>query len=121
MAYDVRLVKLIDGEMVIAKWDEEAGVMKDPAILQTVPTEQGVQMMLLPFGYPFEMEISGEISLEHVLYKYASFPEELKTKYLEAVSKLTLSGTSGGLGGLGLGGAGRGAGMGNISGLLKGK
>jgi len=47
--------------------------------------------MLLPFGYPFEQEITGSISTKHVLYEYANAPEELKTKYLEASSNLTLS------------------------------
>ena len=105
MAYDVRMVKLIDGEMVLGKWDTEAGKLKDPAVLQTVPTEQGVQMLLMPFGYPFDMEISGEIDLSHVMYEYKTIPEELKTKYLEAVSNLTLA-TGGNVRNLNLGKAG---------------
>jgi len=92
MALEIRLVKLINGDMVIGKWDVENNKIQDPAILQTIPTQQGgVQMMLLPFGYPFDNEIEGEISMEHVLYQYKSVPEELKTKYLEASSNLTLS------------------------------
>ncbi len=95
MAYDIRLVKLINGEMVLGKWEASERKIKDMAILQTVPTQQGVQMALLPFGYPFENDFSGEISFDHVLYEYKTCPEELKTKYLEAVSNLTLSTTSG--------------------------
>lgn len=92
MAYDIRLVKLINGETVLGKWDEEAGNLTDVALLQTLPSQQGgVQMLLLPFGYPFETEVGGEISLAHVLYEYKKVPEELKTKYLEATSNLTLS------------------------------
>ena len=91
MAYDIRLVKLINGETVLGKFDEETQGLKDVAILQSVPTQQGVQMLLLPFGYPFENDIQGEISFDHVLYEYKSYPEELKTKYLEATSNLTLS------------------------------
>ena len=91
MAYDIRLVKLINGEMVLGKWEASERKIKDMAILQTVPTQQGVQMALLPFGYPFENDFSGEISFDHVLYEYKTCPEELKTKYLEAVSNLTLS------------------------------
>lgn len=94
--YDIRLAKLVNGEMVLGKWDQEAGFIKDPAILQTIPTQQGgVQMLLLPFGYPFDQEISGEIELKHVLFQYKSVPEELKTKYLEAVTNLTLSAPGG--------------------------
>jgi hypothetical protein len=92
MAYDIRLVKLITGDLVLGKWVEAERKIKDIAVIQTLPTQSGgVQMVLLPFGYPFENEITGEISLDHVIYAYKTFPDELKTKYLEAVSNLTLS------------------------------
>jgi len=92
MAYDIRLVKLINGETVLGKYDEETKGLSDVAILQTVPTQQGVQMVLLPFGYPFETEMSGSaIKGEHILYTFKHFPEELKNKYLEATSNLTIS------------------------------
>lgn len=96
MAYDIRLVKLINGETVIGKWSEDGQTINDPAVIQTVPMQQGVQMMLLPFGYPFEQEITGAISTKHVLYEYTNAPEELKTKYLEASSNLTLSASGAG-------------------------
>lgn len=114
MAYDIKLVKLINGEMVLGKIDTEANVIKDVALLQTIPTQQGAQMMILPFGYPFDQEVNGEISMKHVLYEYKNCPEELKTKYLEASSNLTLS-TPGNLKNLDL----TGAGGGNLSNLLK--
>jgi hypothetical protein len=109
MAYEIRMVKLVTGETALGKYDEGKGQIIDPAILQTVPTQQGVQMMLMPFGYPFDNEFSGGIALQHVLFEYKNCPEELKTKYMEAVSNLTLS--SGGLGGLNF--------KGNGAGLLK--
>ena len=96
MPYDIRLVKLINGESVIGKWSADGKTITDPAVLQTVPSQQGVQMMLLPFGYPFEQDITGEISTAHVLYEYKKLPEELKTKYLEASSNLTLTAPGGG-------------------------
>jgi len=91
MAYDICLVKLISGEMVIGKRDAEKKTINDPAILQTVPTQQGVQMLLMPYGYPFEQEFTGSVSDEHVIYAYKECPEELKGKYMEATSNLTLS------------------------------
>lgn len=115
MALDVQLFKLINGDMVIGKWDEENNKIKDPAVLQTVPSQQGVQMMILPFGYPFDNEIEGEIEGRHIIYKYKNCPEDVSTKYLEASSNLTLS--TGGLGGLG-GGMG-GGNVSDISELLK--
>ncbi len=113
MAYDIRLVKLINGETVLGKWDEEAGKLTDVALLQTIPAQQGVQMLLLPFGYPFETEVGGEIDLKNVLYQFKKYPDELKTRYLEATSNLTLS-TAGDLKTLSNLGS-----KGNISNLLK--
>ena len=116
MSYDIRLVKLVSGEMVLGEYDKAADAIKNPAALQTVPTQQGVQMMIMPYGYPFEQEFSGSISYTHALFTYEKCPEELKTKYLEARSNLTLS--SGGLGGLDLKNAAPGAGP---AGLIRGK
>lgn len=109
MAYDIRMVKLVSGETVLGKYDAAASVINDPAILQTVPTQQGVQMMLMPFGYPFDNEFTGSIAFSHVIYEYKTCPEELKTKYMEACSNLTLS--SGGLAGMNLRGNGKGSGL----------
>ena len=89
--YDIRLAKLVNGEMVLGKWDQEAGVIRDRPFCRRFPAQGGVQMLLLPFGYPFDQEMTGEIELKHVLFQYKSTPEELKTKYLEAVTNLTLS------------------------------
>jgi hypothetical protein len=92
MAYDIRMVKLVNGDMVIGKWEESEKKIKDPAMIQALPTQQGgVQMMILPFGYPFESEITGEIAFDHILYEYKKTPEELQNKYLEASSNLTIS------------------------------
>lgn len=95
MAYDIRLVKLISGETVIGKFSADGEKIEDPAILQTVPSQQGMSMMLLPFGYPFDAEMGGEVATRHVIYEYKACPEELKTKYLEACTNLTLSGAAG--------------------------
>lgn len=92
MAYDIRLVKLVTGELAMGKYDAEKDCLNDVAILQTVPQQQGVQMMLLPYGYPFEAEFNGSISGSFFLYRYASAPEELQNKYIEAATNLTMSG-----------------------------
>ena len=120
MAYDIRLFKLVTGELVIGKFDAEKDRVTDVAALQTVPTQQGgVQMLMLPYGYPFETEFCGVIPGSFFLYRYKSTPEELQNKYLEAATNLTLSG--GGLGkiqGAGMaGGMGGGLGGGLLGGL----
>lgn len=109
MAYDIRLFKLVTGELVMGKYDADKDALNDVATLQTVPTQQGVQMMMLPYGYPFEPEFTGSIEGRHFMYRYASAPEELQNKYLEACTNLTLSG---GIGKLHFGGAPGGAGAG---------
>lgn len=107
MAYDIRLVKIVTGELVIGKYDAEGKALKDVAIMQTVPTQQGVQLMILPYGYPFEQDFTGRIAQEHFLYEYSKVPQDVQDKYLEACSNLSLS--SGGLdpkGGKGAGSSG---------------
>ncbi|RQD66568.1 MAG: hypothetical protein D5R98_02185 [Desulfonatronovibrio sp. MSAO_Bac4] len=95
MAYDIRLVKIVTGDMVLGKWDEKENKLTDLATLQMVPTQQGgVQMMLLPFGYPIDNDLTGEIEAKHIIYTYKNLPEDLKNKYLEASSNLTISSAS---------------------------
>ena len=40
MAYDIRLVKIVTGELVIGKYDAEAHALNDVVIMQTVPTSR---------------------------------------------------------------------------------
>ncbi len=117
MAHDIRLVKLITGELVLGKYDTDTEKLLEVATLQTIPGQQGVQMMMLPYGYPFEQDFTGEIAYKHVLYEYRTYPDELKTKYIEAISNLTLS--TSGLGGLNVSGSGGGGKISNISDLLR--
>lgn len=95
MAYDIRLIKIVTGELVIGKFDAEANALKDVAIMQTVPTQQGVQLMMLPYGYPFDQDCTGSIDAKHFLFEYKKVPQDVQDKYLEVSSNLSLS--SGGL------------------------
>ncbi len=113
MSNDIKLVKLISGDMVVGKFNNDDKTIEEPATIQAMPTQQGTQMVLLPYGYPFDQEIHGTISMDHILFEYKSCPEELKTKYIEAVTNISMS--SGGLdlsGGAGPDGVGGGAGGG---------
>ena len=71
MAYDIRLMKLVTGELVIGKYDQEKDCLNDVAAIQSIPTQQGVQMMMLPYGYPFEPNFSGTLEGKTFLYRYA--------------------------------------------------
>ncbi len=91
MAYDIRLMKLVTGELVIGKYDQEKDCLNDVAAIQSIPTQQGVQMML-PYGYPFEPNFSGTLEGKTFLYRYADTPKELQDKYIEASTNLTVAG-----------------------------
>jgi len=92
MAYDIRLMKLVTGELVIGKYDAEKDCLNDVAAIQSIPTQQGVQMMMLPYGYPFEPEFDGSLEGKNFLYRYANTPKELQDKYIEACTNLTVAG-----------------------------
>lgn len=92
MAYDIRLMKLVTGELVIGKYDAGKDCLNDVAAIQSVPTQQGVQMMMLPYGYPFEPEFEGSLEGKNFLYRYANTPKELQDKYIEACTNLTVAG-----------------------------
>ena len=92
MAYDIRLMKLVTGEMVIGKYDAEKDCLNEVASLQSIPTQQGMQMMILPYGYPFEPNFEGTIEGKHILYRYADTPKEMQDKYIEASTNLTVAG-----------------------------
>ena len=100
MAYTIRLVKLVTGELVLGKYDAEAKTLSEVALIQMVPAQQGMQILMLPYGYPFDPGFSGVIKAEHFMYEYTRLPDDLETKYLEAISNLTLN--TGGLGKLNL-------------------
>ncbi len=97
MAYTIKLAKLTTGEMIIGKFNAEKNTIDDAALMQTVPTKEGVQMMLLPYGYPFEGEFCASISIEHAVYVFPKTPSEVETKYLEACTKLTLANQQSGI------------------------
>lgn len=92
MSYDIRLMKLVTGELVIGKYDQEKDCLNNAAAIQSIPTQQGVQMMMLPYGYPFEPEFSGTIEGKHFLYRYSETPKEIQDKYIEASTNLTVAG-----------------------------
>ncbi|GFH62719.1 MAG: conserved hypothetical protein [Candidatus Desulfovibrio kirbyi] len=95
MAYDIRLMKLVTGELVIGKYDKDKDALADVAAIQSIPTQQGVQMMILPYGYPFEPNFSGTLESGAFLYRYADTPKELQDKYIEATTNIRIAGGMG--------------------------
>ncbi|MBQ7457018.1 MAG: hypothetical protein IJS54_05405 [Desulfovibrio sp.] len=95
--YEVRLAKLVNGELVLGKYDKDKDCLNEVAILQVIPTQQGVQMLLLPYGHPFESKFVASIACKHIVYLYSELPKEIENKYIEAVSNITIAGGLGSL------------------------
>ncbi len=96
MAYDIRMFKLVTGEVAIGKYDDKTDCINDAASLQTVPLKEGgVQMVILPYGYPFENTFGGVIEGKNFLYRYKAMPEELQNKYLEVCTNIVKAGGMG--------------------------
>ncbi|MDD6088656.1 MAG: hypothetical protein PUB69_05030 [Desulfovibrionaceae bacterium] len=95
MAKPIRMFKLISGEIVIGKYDEESGNLEDLGTIEIAGTASGPQMMLIPYGYPFEQEFSGSVHSSFFMYEFTRIPEGLDTQYLEACSKLSIARSSG--------------------------
>ena len=92
MQYDVRLAKLISGDIVMGNYDAENKTLNDAVIIQMVPAVTGsVQLAIVPFGFPFEEEINAKLDERHVIYWFTKVPEELKNKYLEAKSNIKIA------------------------------
>ncbi|MDY6821024.1 MAG: hypothetical protein SVN78_05325 [Deferribacterota bacterium] len=94
MTDNVKLVKLISGDTVLGIFDEEEGKLKDIALVQAIPnagSPSNLQIAILPFGFPYEDEIGGEIDMDKILYEYRRIPEDLKNKYLEEKSNIRIS------------------------------
>jgi hypothetical protein len=95
MQYDIRLVKLVSGETAMGWFDSQTASLKDVVLIQTVPTGAGVQLAILPYGFPLEESINAEIAERHILYNYPKVPEELSKKYLEAKSNIRIASSLG--------------------------
>ncbi|MDR2869125.1 MAG: hypothetical protein LBV04_01620 [Deferribacteraceae bacterium] len=95
MQYNIKLVKLVTGETIMANFDE--GTYKEPVLVQTIPTASGaIQLAILPYGFPYDQEIVGAIDAKHVIFEYKTLPEEMRNKYLEAKSNIKIVGGMGG-------------------------
>ncbi len=89
MAQDIRLFKLVTGEVVIGNYDAAQDMVNEVAMVQSMPLKQGgVQMMILPYGMPFENTLCGSIEGKNFLYRYAETPQEMQDKYLEVTASI---------------------------------
>ena len=93
-AYDIRMMKLVSGEIVLGKYDAEKDQLTDVAQLQNVPTQQGMQMLITPYGFPFENKFHAVMEGRFILYRFSDTPKELQDKYIEVTTGLTGNGVT---------------------------
>ena len=91
MQYDIRMYKIVCGDVIMGIYDGEAKAVKDVVIIQAVPSANGIQIALIPYGFPYEDEIRGSIEEKHFVYEYKKVPQELKDKYLETKSNIKIT------------------------------
>ncbi len=96
MDQDIRVFKLVTGEVVIGIYDETKNVLCETATIQSIPAQQGgMQMVIAPYGIPFENTLCATIEGKHFLYNYSGIPQELKNKYLEVAANIAKNGSFG--------------------------
>ncbi len=90
-AYTVSMVKLVSGEIVLGKYNAEKDMLTDVVTLQNVPTQQGMQMLLAPYGFPFENTFDAAIEGRFIMYRFKETAKELEDKYIEVTTNLSVS------------------------------
>jgi hypothetical protein len=109
MSDKIVFAKLVSGEMILAEKDAEAGVVRNICQVQVMPTQTGgMQIAIVPFGFPFEDEVRGEIALANVLFEFKDVPTDLADKYIETKTNIRRAPSMNGLGGGGQQGGGSG-------------
>lgn len=89
----VKFAKLVTGETVIGTYNPEKNGLEDVAQIQVIPGSAGIQIAILPYGFPFEEKITGFISMDKVVYEFSQVPQDLENKYYEAKSNIKISST----------------------------
>ncbi len=88
---EIKIVKIVTGETVIGT--KALDGLEDVALIQVIPASGGIQIAILPYGFPFEEKIGGKIASDKIVYEFKDIPEDIKNKYLEAKSDIKISST----------------------------
>ncbi len=88
---NIKFVKLVTGETIIGTYNEQKNSIEDVALIQVIPGASGIQIAIVPYGFPFEEKISGFIGMDKVVYEFANIPSDLESKYIQAKSNITIS------------------------------
>ncbi len=88
---NIKFVKLVTGETIIGTYNEQKNAIEDVALIQVIPSSGGIQIAIVPYGFPFEEKIGGLIDMDKVVYEFSNVPEDLESKYIQAKSNITIS------------------------------
>ncbi len=88
---NIKFVKLVTGETVIGTYNEDKNGIEGVALIQVIPASSGIQIAIVPYGFPFEEKISGFIGMDKVVYEFDNVPSDLENKYVQAKSNITIS------------------------------
>ncbi len=88
---NVKMAKLVTGEVVVGKLNEADNTLVEVVVLQPTTPQQQQQgqgnIMLLPYGVPFTQKIEAKISLAHAIMVYQEVIGDIQEKYLELMEK----------------------------------
>ncbi len=88
---NIKFAKLVTGETVIGTYNEQRNAIEDVALIQVIPASSGIQIAIVPYGFPFEEKIGGLIEMDKVVYEFENVPSDLENKYIQAKSNITIS------------------------------
>jgi len=112
MSENIVFAKIVTGEMVLGEKSEDGEIIKNICLVQVMPTQSGsMQIAIVPYGFPFEEEVRGEISMANVLFQFKDVPGDLADKYVETKTNIMRASNMGGLGGQPGGQQGGGSGL----------
>ena len=88
---NMKFAKLVTGEMVMGTYNEQEDKLEDVALIQVVPSSAGIQIAIVPYGFPFEEKITGSIGMDKIVYEFKDVPSDIENKYIQAKSNITIS------------------------------
>ncbi len=96
MEFDVRMFKLVTGELIIGNYDIKTDSVNYVCTIQRGESQsQKMKLMMLPYGVPFENNFGGSINGRHILYRFQETAVEMQKKYLEIVENVLKAGSIG--------------------------
>lgn len=90
---DVVLARCSWGDWVIGRRSKDGTSVENVGIIQFAPSQVGgMQVAILPVGFPFDSGFDGSLPMTALVYFVDKIPTEIENKYIEVSSGILLSG-----------------------------